>query len=222
MRERLAPFLFVGEKKQAGAAAPVGPAGPSEAGNRKDTSRRTLEGDHPPNRFEELLESLEGGDGGRTTDGCVGRAPGVGGEHAEAVAEAGVSLAGNQTAPGTSTGIAGGGIWGTLVGSGTILADRNVTQPAAAVNADKSPSPALSVPHVSPAASGQVSQAKNHSVKVRFSGSGNPSEGPIRRAFGAIDRWIPTPRTAAAVNVREDQGKAGGSPPADQWISSSG
>lgn len=60
MRERLAPFLFVGEKKQAGAAAPVGPAGPSEAGNRKDTSRRTLEGDHPPNRFEELLESLEG------------------------------------------------------------------------------------------------------------------------------------------------------------------
>ena len=42
------------------------------------------------------------------------------------------------------------------------------------------------------------------------------------RARGAIDRRIVTPRTAAAVNVREDRGKAGGGPPEDQWISSSG
>ena len=57
MRERLAPFLFVGANKQAGAAGPVGP---SEAGNRKNTSRRMLEGDHPPNGFEDLLGGLEG------------------------------------------------------------------------------------------------------------------------------------------------------------------
>lgn len=38
----------------------MGPAGRWQAGNRKDTSRRTFEGDHPPNSFEDLLESLEG------------------------------------------------------------------------------------------------------------------------------------------------------------------
>ena len=60
MRERLVPLLSVGEEKQEGAAGPVGPAERSEAGKRKDMTRRTLEGDHPPDSLEDLLESLEG------------------------------------------------------------------------------------------------------------------------------------------------------------------
>ena len=149
--------------------------GRSQAGNRKDTSRRTFEGDHPPNSFEDLLESLEGMRVAEPrTDASA--------EHRELVVSTlrpwrkrALRLLGSDRPRHLHR-----NRWRRNLGdpSRMFLADRNVIQPAAAANADISPSPALSVPHVSPAASEQVSQSKNHSVKVRFSGSGNPSEGP--------------------------------------------
>ena len=60
MRERLAPLLFVDEEKAEGEAGPVGPAQRSEAGQRKDSTRRTLAGDLPLHSFEDLLEHLGG------------------------------------------------------------------------------------------------------------------------------------------------------------------
>ena len=112
MRERLAPFLFRGrDEADRGSRAGGAVAGRQPQGYVAEDVR----GGSSAEQFRGPAGELGGGDSGRTADGCVGRAPGVGGEHAEAVAEAGVTLAGNQAAPGTSTGNAGGGIWGPPV-----------------------------------------------------------------------------------------------------------
>ena len=115
MRERLVPLLSVGEEKQEGAAGPVGPAERSEAGKRKDTTRRTLEGDHPPDSLEDLLESLEGVTAAELRMDALAEHRVVGGEDAEAMVGAGVPLVGNQTAPGSPM---GGGACVRAPGSG--------------------------------------------------------------------------------------------------------
>jgi hypothetical protein len=60
MRQRLAPLLFVDEDKAAGPQGPVGPAQRSDSAQRKDGTRRSLEGGQPLHSFEDLLAHLGG------------------------------------------------------------------------------------------------------------------------------------------------------------------